>query len=242
VNPLYLGSKQRRIFSIYDAAVGGGPPRAAVLCYPWGAEYVYAHRSLRQLAAKLAASGFHTLRFDFYGTGDSGGEFSQADLAGWQLDTEAAIAALSEMVGVQRVVLIGLRLGANIAAQVAVAHPARCEALVLWDPIASGGDYVRSLHTRSGARVDAQSGCVEVDGFELTPEMAAEISQIELKDTMASSSCRSLVLVTDTEAAAAAVPLPGTEAMPAPLPWLESVMITGEVPVKVIKRIIEWLN
>ncbi|HTB65234.1 MAG TPA: alpha/beta hydrolase [Steroidobacteraceae bacterium] len=136
MNLLSLGSAQRRLFAIHEAAVATtGAPRAAVLCYPWGAEYTYAHRSVRQLALKLALSGCHTLRFDYFGTGDSGGDEFEADLAGCESDVEAAMEALTDIAGTSQVTLIGLRAGANIAAGVAARHASIVEALVLWDPI-----------------------------------------------------------------------------------------------------------
>jgi len=136
VNPLYLGTQERRLFAVYEpAAVKDRRARAAVLCYPWGAEYLYAHRTMRQLAVKLSAGGFHTLRFDYFGTGDSGGEDSEANPAAAVSDVESAIEALQDIVGAARVTLVGLRLGAMLAARTAMRRKEYVEALVLWDPI-----------------------------------------------------------------------------------------------------------
>jgi pimeloyl-ACP methyl ester carboxylesterase len=136
VNPLYLGTQERRLFALYEpAAVKERRTRAAVLCYPWGAEYTYAHRTMRQLAVKLSTRGFHTLRFDYFGTGDSGGEDSEASPAAAEVDVESAIEGLKDIVGVAQVALIGLRLGATLAARAAMRRKENVEALVLWDPI-----------------------------------------------------------------------------------------------------------
>jgi pimeloyl-ACP methyl ester carboxylesterase len=154
VNPLYLGTKERRLFAIYEpAALKDRRTRAAVLCYPWGAEYIYAHRTMRQLALKLSACGFHTLRFDYFGTGDSGGADSEADPAAAEADVESAIEGLKDIVGAARVALIGLRLGATLAARAAMRRKENIEALVLWDPIVSADDVsagmLRSLPART---------------------------------------------------------------------------------------------
>lgn len=137
MNLLSLGTAQRRLFAIHEAAALTQRPRAVVLCQPLGAEYTYAHRSMRQLAVRLAMSGFHTLRFDYYGTGDSAGADSETDLAGCESDVESAMEALADIAGTSRLTLIGLRAGANIAARVAARHRADAEALVLWDPLPS---------------------------------------------------------------------------------------------------------
>lgn len=81
--------------------------------------------------------GFHTLRFDYYGTGDSAGTEAELDLAGCETDVESAMEALADIAGATRVTLIGLRAGANIAARVAARRDAKVEALVLWDPLPS---------------------------------------------------------------------------------------------------------
>ena len=92
MSPFYFGTRERRLFGIYEpASCGTAGNRAAILCYPWGLEYLHAHRTLRQLALKLSATGVHTLRFDFFGTGDSGGEAIDANLKVWQTDLKMAM-------------------------------------------------------------------------------------------------------------------------------------------------------
>src|ERR1019366_4291869 len=44
-----------------------------VLCPPFGVDEICAHRSLRAWAGALVHAGYPALRFDFPGTGDSGG-------------------------------------------------------------------------------------------------------------------------------------------------------------------------
>ncbi len=92
---------------------------------------------MRQLATRLAISGIHSLRFDYYGTGDSAGTELEVDPAACETDVESAMEALADIAGTTRLTLIGLRAGANIAAHVAARRLADVEALVLWDPILS---------------------------------------------------------------------------------------------------------
>jgi pimeloyl-ACP methyl ester carboxylesterase len=253
MNPLYLGTNERRIFGIYEPA---GPQanraRAAVLCNPWGSEYVYAHRSLRQLAIKLAACGYHTLRFDFFGTGDSGGDMSEADLAGWEADAVSAIEGIKDIAGTARVAVIGLRLGANIAAAVAARFADQIDALVMWDPIVSGEDYLHALLAASRPMsVAGDPDAVEVDGFVLTGTMMRDLKTIELRDVIAAPPSRTLALITERLASHdgldVVVTPPGSkrlsiEFLPAPCPWVGSVTTSGAVPVRAIQRITEWLE
>jgi pimeloyl-ACP methyl ester carboxylesterase len=251
VNPLYLGTAERRIFGIHEpAAATVGRPKSVVLCYPWGAEYIYAHRAMRQLAIRLSMSGYHTMRFDYFGTGDSGGEFSQADLQGWQSDAEFAIEAVKEIAGASKVALVGLRIGANVAASVAQRLPSEIEGVVLWDPIVSGKEYLKKLEA-SAIRDDKQEGPLtwQVAGFPLTDRFRRDFESIELDSMLASPPVRTLVLVTERldshqslgrgsrDAGSATV-----EFVAAPCPWIELATTTGALPMQVIQRIEEWLR
>jgi pimeloyl-ACP methyl ester carboxylesterase len=226
VNLLSLGSVQRRLFAIHEAAAATArPPRAVVLCHPWGTEYTYAHRSMRQLALKLALSGCHTLCFDYFGTGDSGGDESATDLAGCESDVEAAMEALTDIAGTAQVSLVGLRIGANIAAKVAARSAATVEALVLWDPLLSVG---------AGEA-----------------PMADDLKSLELRSLLGTLPERTAMFVTDSsesrdrifELGFVAGAKPATvEFVATGSPWLESASMTGMLPVPLIQRVVEWLR
>jgi pimeloyl-ACP methyl ester carboxylesterase len=226
MNPLFIGTAERRLFGLYEpAASARGRPRAAVLCYPWGMEYIYAHRSMRQLASRLSAAGFHTLRFDYFGTGDSSGEMDQASLVGSNADVEAAIEALQDIAGTSKVVLIGLRVGANIAADVATRHKSEVEALVLWDPIISGEHYVQTLP----------------EGSDVSDDVLREIRSIDFSSGFDGIPERSMVLVTERLPAHQQLSVP-VEFVTAACPWVEAITMSGALPVPAMQRIEEWLR
>ena len=247
MNPFFFGTAERRLFGIYEpAAVGTAVKRAAIVCYPWGAEYLYAHRTLRQLALKLSSAGFHTLRFDFYGTGDSGGEPTDTNLAGFEADLETAIEELTEITGLTKVTLVGLRLGAVIAATVAARLRGKIEALVLWDPIVSGPEYLAQLDVAPDARPP-----IEARGFPLTGRMLQALSALDHRSLISKFHLRSLIIITE--------PLPshgllvsltsGPETRSLSIefltdvrPWLESSVTSGVVSSSVIQRISNWLE
>ena len=106
------------------------------------------------------------MRFDFYGTGDSGGEPTDTDLTGWEADLETAIEELTEITGLSRVTLIGLRLGGAVAAAVASRLRKEIEALVLWDPVVSGPEYLARLGVPPNSKPP-----LEAQGFPLTERM-----------------------------------------------------------------------
>jgi uncharacterized protein len=249
MTPFYFGAGRQRLFGIYEPAVlTGRGKRGAVLCYPWGPEYVHAHRVMRQLAIRLAGAGVHTLRFDFFGTGDSAGEMVDADLATWEADIELAMEELRDIFGPTRMTLIGLRLGATLAARVAARRPKDVDTLVLWDPILSGSDYLASLGAT--AAPGASDLPLTVRGFPVTAEMHRDLRAIALAPPLTPPGARGLTLITDPEADA---PPPGpwdgkperpdtTEFIKAVCPWIEDPDTIGAVPVAVLQRIVDWLG
>src|SRR5438046_10636910 len=77
--PFYFGPFAARLFGIHDAPrTDAGREGSVVLCYPYGRDYVSAFRAYRTLALRLARAGFHVLRFDYRGTGDSAGDIGDA--------------------------------------------------------------------------------------------------------------------------------------------------------------------
>src|SRR5262249_31605258 len=117
VVPLYLGPRSRMRFAWYH------PPAAevskgvgVVLCNTLGNEALRAYGTLRHLAEILAAQGFAALRFDFHGTGDSGGSEGDPDrVATWLEDIDVAIEGLRDRARLHTVALAGLRLGGTLA-------------------------------------------------------------------------------------------------------------------------------
>jgi pimeloyl-ACP methyl ester carboxylesterase len=247
-NPFYFGTSDRRLFGIYEPAAFGSPgKRAAILCYPWGPEYLHAHRTMRQLTLKLSAAGFYTLRFDYFGTGDSGGEAGDADLKGWEIDIEMAMEEIKDIVGAARITLIGLRLGASVAARLAARFSSRIDTLVLWDPVVSGEVYLTQLGVPSNANQP-----LEVLGFPLPENMIRDILALELSTLILKDLPRNLTLVTErTPPHASLVPLTawpsGTEPSAIEFmidfcPWTENSITTGMVPFGIIERIVAWLE
>jgi uncharacterized protein len=145
VNPHFFGSSRKQLFGIHH------PPKAAttrqsgiVLCYPFGDEYMRTHKAMRQLTMALARAGYHALRFDYFGTGDSAGAGEEVTVEQWLEDIAVAADELKETSGVPRVSLVGLRLGATLAAHVATTR-SDVDDLVLWDPVVAASRYVDEL-------------------------------------------------------------------------------------------------
>jgi uncharacterized protein len=262
MNPFYFGSHERPLFGIYEAARSSKASRAVVLCHPWGAEYTHAYRGMRQLAKMLTVNGIHTLRFDYFGTGDSGGEQTAGDLSGWETDIRSAIEELKDTTGAARVGLVGMRLGATLAANVAVRIGEVVNSLVLWDPVVSGAEYLTEVHHAARtagllpkcavARSADRGGGHEILGFPLTESLAAGLRRIDLAALAPALPRRTLVAVSQPLVSHVSLqraldqrqaPLP-IEHIDSPPGWIEWPLYhpsAGTVPVKMLQRIVEWL-
>src|SRR5580692_9591186 len=138
-NAIYFDSGGHRLFGWFH------PPTAhitadvgLVICKPFGYEALCSHRGLRAFAEAAAALGVPALRVDYLGTGDSAEIDGQADqLEAWTRDVRAAVDELRRRTGVRHVCLLGVRLGALLAA-LAAGECTTAISLILIAPIVSG--------------------------------------------------------------------------------------------------------
>ena len=189
MNLFFFGSSDRQLFGAYHSP----PPTvrgrgAALLCPPWGPEYLVSHRIFRRLAVRLSESGYHVLRFDYHGTGDSAGEREDGDLSCWLQDAQTALVELRDMSGFSTVATFGIRLGAIIAWRLAATR-SDVHTTVLWDPVVDGPGYIRELHAAQNEtdrwlltpiqRKRSPEGTEDLLGFPLTVEMRRSIECIQ---------------------------------------------------------------
>jgi alpha/beta superfamily hydrolase len=244
VNPLFFGRAGRQLYGVYEAPESRARAQAIVICPPFGREYLFAHPTERLLARQLAGAGFHVLRFDYFGTGDSAGGFEDANPSMWREDIESAVAEVRDLGQVARVGLIGLRYGALFAAQ-AAAHCGEIEQLVLWDPIVDGKAYLQSLGTSAEA-----PGMVDVNGLAMGVELRAAIETVTpehyvgaLPRTLIVSSPAnegsSAVLEQRLSAAGVECSAQDIDDEPA---WRERRVGLGAMPVATIRGIVAWLS
>jgi len=126
----------------------------------------------------LAQAGVASLRFDFYGSGESDGEFRQMTLRGEIADGRAAVAFLRKQKGIdpKRLGLLGLSLGGAVAATLAPSVHAK--ALVLWSAVAHTarlGDIVK----KTARKIPGKPGAFEYDARELHPRLMEDVLKVE---------------------------------------------------------------
>lgn len=195
MNPIYFGTSAEPLFGVYHPSRAKGPAQlGAVLCAPWGQEYMRTHRALRQLATQLTRAGVHVFRFDYFGTGDSIGASDAGTPLRWIEDIRSAADELKDNAGIEQLSFVGLRLGATLAAAAAEGRD-DVKKLVLWDPVLSGAEYATELlsHADAGA-TDAVAG---VHGFPVTAAMKRELPTLTLSALLRNGAPETLVVVSE---------------------------------------------
>jgi pimeloyl-ACP methyl ester carboxylesterase len=120
-------------------------PRGAILCVqPFADEANLSRRVLVAQARRLAVQGWTTLLIDLYGTCDSAGRSDEANLAAWRSDLLRASHLVRARAG-GHFVLWGLRLGALLACDVAIALDQITSAMVFWQPSPTGKHALDAL-------------------------------------------------------------------------------------------------
>jgi exosortase A-associated hydrolase 2 len=179
--------------------------RGVVYLPPFAEEMNRARRMAALQAQALSASGDGVLLIDPYGCGDSAGDFRDARWEIWRDDALRGVAWMRQR-GYERVVLLGLRLGALLALDAARDTTARVERVVMWQPVLRGEQMMTQfLRLRlaaglsSGKRAGegtaeirkslAQDGTVEIAGYEVHRDLVAAIDRLKLVELGLACTC-----------------------------------------------------
>jgi pimeloyl-ACP methyl ester carboxylesterase len=162
-----------------------------ILCSGLSQEASSAHRPFRQLADSLARAGYPAIRFDYPGTGDSCDEAGTEAWDAWLKSIHAAADWIRARTGVERVVLIGLRIGAMLAALVAQQRK-DVAGLVLLEPVLRGRSFVSQLRVEASLRgaPNAPQEGIELGELVLSPVSMALIRAVDLLDLRLPAGCK----------------------------------------------------
>jgi|SRR5579859_3046323 len=210
--PFFFEFGNDRLFAVLHSPSAGIARHGLVFCHALAEEKLWSHRVFVSLARELAARGMAVLRFDFRGEGDSDLEFEQAGIASRVDDAVRAAEVLIEhQPRLPGVTFLGHRLGGAVAAAAAARLRARAKALVVWDPLPSGRDYVMSLlrnnlatqislegrvtRTRGTLVRSLEAGeTVLVDGYGIGAPFYGELVALDWPGMLAGLDCPTLVV------------------------------------------------
>lgn len=176
--PMHFGPQSRRLFGVFHPA--RKPLQATLLiCLPFFHEHARSYRLFTLLADALSEHGVATLRFDYYGTGDSDGEDTDFSIDGACTDAVEALAHLRGMLPHAPMIVMGVRGGSHPAIQLARQHPA--DALWLWQPVTHWPEYLHELQRLHESCRTLVTGCQDeaadatLMGFRYTQGLPAHL-------------------------------------------------------------------
>jgi pimeloyl-ACP methyl ester carboxylesterase/O-antigen/teichoic acid export membrane protein len=250
---LWLGTEKGPIFARLTTPISGATRGGILISPPIGSEARVARRTFRTLATTMAAEGFSVLRFDHFGTGDSGGSLEEEDfLTLWTDQITQGIDYLREL-GCPVVSAVGMRLGATILGASASRNPLKLESMVLWDPCVSGRAYLRERAALEATRPDD----VNVDPsnpdasseFVFSDKTKKKISSLSLLDaTSEQLADRVLIIMRDDRVTPSALTKQFNSRA---IDWettseqsalIEYQLPTTELPKETISRIGDWIQ
>ena len=262
--PVRFAASSRELFGLFHAPAGGvARASCVVICNPFGQEAIRAHRLLRVVAERLALEGYPVLRFDYFGTGDSGGDDAAGTLSTWADDVLCADLEARRLSGQETSIWFGLRLGATLAALASAKARRAPQRLVLWDPVLDGraymeelllahNDYLRAerveLRDASVARSN-DGAATEALGYPISPQLRSEFIALPGKALL--EACRAATLsVLVSEGYDGLAPLPQILADRARvlsigtrIDWAsDEAMNTAIVPADALKAVIQGVS
>ncbi len=200
LQPIFIEGSKGRFFCLF------APPQNeqmnTFLFLPSFAEEMNRCRVMVAMQARmLVAQGHGCLLMDYYGTGDSEGDFSESTWEQWQEDALSACRWLSNQ-SQNRIILWGVRLGVLLAAELANQEPQLFSRLLFWQPVLDAQSFLTQFfrirvamlmdrgepkETTQQMRQQLQLGNnLEIAGYTINPRLVNTLDSIKLsllKDT-----------------------------------------------------------
>lgn len=148
--PFFFESGGQDIYGILGVPASASNLREAVIfCAPAPHEVKKFHWAQRQMAQRLQTAGYHTLRFDYFATGDSTGDSRDYDLHQCRSNIQDAIRYLKASGLIRRVSLVATRLACPLVLQ--AVREERVRKLILIDPVLDGAAYLKEAQSMQDA-------------------------------------------------------------------------------------------
>lgn len=180
---MLFGPAGRALYGVFHAATQGTSRLAVLIAHPVPDQYMRLRWAHQQLAEMLAREGHPVLRFDWWGTGDSGGNLESATLSTWIGDVALAVAELKEAAGVASIAAVGLGVSGSVVA-LATARGLAVDHLLLVDPVVRGARPSKAPGLALNSEIDAPAA------------MRKELASIDLCSEL--PRCKDALLILDT--------------------------------------------
>lgn len=124
------------------------PVPAVLLCHGFTGNRIETRRLFVLFSRQLAARGIASIRFDYRGSGESSGDFSEYCFTDYVVDAEHALVFLKTLACVdsKKIGVLGYSLGGCVASYLVGGHATEFAAICLWAPVADTRSIMESLY------------------------------------------------------------------------------------------------
>lgn len=140
--PVVLENEGQKIFAVFHKPKHVVKPPCVIICHGLGGNKIGHFRVYVDLATRLVKEGIAVFRFDFRGSGDSDGAFSDMTLQGQVSDLLTILKhnSKNDQIDSSRIGLFGRSMGAAVGVMGSAIFD-HVKTIALWAPIFSGDQW-----------------------------------------------------------------------------------------------------
>lgn len=143
---------------------------------------VESHFIFVKMSRALEKAGIGNVRFDFYGSGESDGDFSEMTFSSELEDARQILKFVKEQTTTDlgKIGLLGLSMGGAIAGITAREYKDDVKAVVLWAPAFNMPELIMNERVKQYGVIMEQLGFVDIGGHKLSKNFVEDISKLNI--------------------------------------------------------------
>lgn len=135
-----------------------------------------------KLSRLLESIGIASVRFDFAGSGESDGEFSDMTISGELIDAENIFQYVKtlDFVDTKKIAIVGFSMGGAIASMLAAQYKQEIHSLCLWSPAGNMGEIVLKDWIGSKYSDLKKDGSFDYEGDVMGKAFIKDVSKLDI--------------------------------------------------------------
>ena len=179
----WLSTGKEEIFYWHHMPEEKSSDTAVIIISPFGPEYMHCSRSVKILADHIAATGFHCVRYDPPGMGNSSADLEDENIwLKWLEAPQSLTQHLNNKFNIKNIILLGLRSGCLVMSE--LLKSSEYAASIFWYPHTRGSHYIRGIQLLDSVLYENDKvqtgGTLDGGGYPITESLQTEIKKINL--------------------------------------------------------------
>ncbi len=184
-----LHNSGQKIFAVMHRPINKKKSPAVIMCHGLAGDKTGKFRVYVLLAEMLAKHGIISLRFDFRGSGDSEGDFSDMTIEGEVSDALTALAFLeqSPYVDTSKLGVFGRSIGGSVAI-LAASRFKKIKSIVTWAPLSDGEQWINQWKRLQSPNVteEMKNTAMRINGQLPGDEFFKQLFSMKIKEELSS--------------------------------------------------------